>query len=65
MTIVEIRQADERKSVAGCVLQSDQDRKHIEMQNRIANLNRRLQVATRSIDQLEKERSTLRRKFKF
>ena len=65
MTIIEIRQATEKKPVAGCVLESEKDLKHIEMQNRIVNLNKRLELACRSIDQLEKERNTLKTKFKF
>ena len=65
MTIVEIRQTIETKPVAGCVIQSEQDLKRIEMQKRIVNLNNRLQLACRSIDQLEKERNTLKTKFKF
>ena len=64
MTIVEIRQATGKKPVAACVLESEKDLKHIDMQNRIVNLNKRLELATRSIDQLEKERSTLRTRFK-
>ncbi|UTO19896.1 hypothetical protein NGC85_01950 [Acinetobacter sp. Z1] len=65
MTIVEIRQATGKKPAAACVLDSEKDLKHIEMQNRIVNLNKRLVLASRSIDQLEKERSTLKTKFRF
>ncbi|WP_347455337.1 hypothetical protein [Acinetobacter thermotolerans] len=62
--IIEITKTNSQGQHCG-VLQSAEDAKRADLNNRLANLSERVKVATRSIRNLEKERMTFHFKFKF